>query len=102
MNIKTGRPVFTTDLPVFVLVYRKPLQCLYVMHGKFPRHHLFVGDIPNFHVIIHIQRHRHNIFSIQRFIDHTAAGGVAIQADQQVKQCCPVTDADVFAALQRA
>ena len=101
MNTKTGRPVFTTDLPVFMLVYRKTFQCFYVMHGKFSRHHLFVRDIPDFHVIICLQRHRHNVPAIQGFIDDTTADGIAIQADQQVKQCCPVTDPDVFPALQR-
>ena len=68
------------------------LQCFDIAGGKSSRDHFVVGEITNFHVIIHQKRNGDYIFSVQFFTDHAAADGVTVQPDQQVEQGGAVTD----------
>ena len=65
-------------------------------------HDFLVGDVADLHIIVRRQGYCHNVLAVQRFVNHAAANGVAVQPDEQIEQRCAVTDMDVFGALERA
>ena len=74
------------------------LQQLNILLSKMSGHDFLVCDVADFHVVLHRQRHRHNVLAVEGFVDYAAANGVAVQTDEQVKQRGPVTDLNVLLA----
>ena len=58
-----------------------------------------VGDIADLHIVVCFQRDRDDVLPVQLFINDAAADRIAVQTDQEVKQCRTVADHDIFPAL---
>ena len=57
-------------------------------------------DVADPHFALIGERNGDNVLSIQVFVDHAAAHGISVQADQKVEQRGTVAHADVFLPLR--
>ena len=84
-------------------IYRHlQLQIFNIRPAQAARLHAGRQNIADLHGRYAGERHGYNILAVKLAVDHAAAHGVALQADQQIKQGGAVPHPDIFAAHCRA